>query len=60
MGSAGLVLESGFAQSDQRVGGHVDTGVPGDRGHPGPVRIYDRLVEGIQPRQWTNKSPVDL
>jgi len=57
---ARLVLESSFAQSDQQVGGRVDTGVPGDGGHPSPVRIFDHLVEGIQPHWWTNKSPVDL
>jgi len=29
---AGLVLESGFAHSDQQGGDHVDTGVPRDGG----------------------------
>jgi len=54
------MVVTGFAQSDQRVGDRVDTGVPGDGGHPSPVRICDRLVEGIQPRWWTSESPVDL
>ena len=56
---AGLTLESGFAQSDQRVGDHVDNGVPRDGDHPSPVRICDRLVKGIQSRRWTSESPVD-
>jgi len=55
-----LVPRSGFAQSDQLVGDHVNTGGHGDGDHLSLVCRYDHLVGGILPCQWTNVSPGGL